>query len=86
MESAITEEPITPPAMAVVNGGQNSPLLTIRGTKPPWPIALLDQTEKIIEIVDNFVALQEKIVECSSITGPNNYVLKISEKDTESLE
>ena len=42
--------------------------------------------EEKIEIVDNFVALQEKIVECSSITGPNNYVLKISEKDTESLE
>jgi len=82
----IKAEPITPPAMAVVNSGQNSPPLTIRGTKPPWPIALLDHTQKIIEMVDNFVALSEQIMECSSMTSPNNYVLKIIEKDTESLE
>ena len=49
-------------------------------------IALLDHTERTIEMLDNFVALQEQIVECSSITGPNDYVLKIIEKDTESLE
>ena len=49
-------------------------------------IALLDHTERTIEMLDSFVALQEQIVECSSITGPNDYVLKIIEKDTESLE
>ncbi len=49
-------------------------------------IALLDHTQETIEMLDDFVALQEQIVECSSITGPNDYVLKIIEKDTESLE
>ena len=49
-------------------------------------IALLDHTQQTIEMLDDFVALQEQIIECSSITGPNDYVLKIIEKDTESLE
>jgi len=49
-------------------------------------IALLDHTEQTIEMLDDFVALQEQIIECCSITGPNDYVLKIIEKDTESLE
>ena len=49
-------------------------------------IALLDHTQETIEMLDDFVALQEQLVECSSITGPNDYVLKIIEKDTESLE
>lgn len=49
-------------------------------------IALLDHTEQTIAMLDDFVALQEQIVECSSITGPSDYVLKIIEKDTESLE
>ena len=49
-------------------------------------IALLDHTQQTIEMLDEFVANQEQIIECSSITGPNDYVLKIIEKDTESLE
>ena len=49
-------------------------------------IALLDHRQETIETLDNFVATQEQIVECSSITGSNDYVLKIIEKDTESLE
>ena len=49
-------------------------------------IALLDHTQQTIEMLDDFVANQEQIIECSSITGPNDYVLKIIEKDTESLE
>ena len=49
-------------------------------------IALLDHRQKTIETLDNFVATQDQIIECSSITGPNDYVLKIIEKDTESLE
>ena len=53
MESAITEEPITPPAMAVVNGGQNSPPLTIRGTKPPWPNILKNRGFTVISDVRN---------------------------------
>jgi Lrp/AsnC family leucine-responsive transcriptional regulator len=49
-------------------------------------IALLDHTQQTNEMLDDFVAHQEQIIECSSITGPNDYVLKIIEKDTESLE
>ena len=49
-------------------------------------IALLDHRQETIELLDKFVAAQEQIVECSSITGSNDYVLKIIEKDTESLE
>ena len=49
-------------------------------------IALLDHRQQTIETLDEFVEAQEQIVECSSITGPNDYLLKIIEKDTESLE
>ena len=49
-------------------------------------IALLDHRQQTIETQDKFVEAQEQIVECSSITGPNDYLLKIIEKDTESLE
>ena len=49
-------------------------------------IALLDHRQETIELLDKFVSAQEQIVECSSITGSNDYVLKIIEKDTESLE
>ena len=49
-------------------------------------IALLDHRQETIELLDKFVDGQEQIVECSSITGSNDYVLKIIEKDTESLE
>jgi DNA-binding Lrp family transcriptional regulator len=49
-------------------------------------IALLDHRQQTIETLDKFVEAQEQIVECSSITGPNDYLLKIIEKDTGSLE
>ena len=49
-------------------------------------IALLDHRQETIELLDKFVDGQEQIVECSSITGSNDYVLKIIKKDTESLE
>ena len=49
-------------------------------------IALLDHRQETIELLDKFVDGQEQIVECSSITGSNDYVLKIIEKDTENLE
>tara|TARA_B110000503_G_scaffold34968_1_gene57172 strand:- start:126 stop:596 length:471 start_codon:yes stop_codon:yes gene_type:complete len=49
-------------------------------------IALLDHRQQTIETLDKFVEAQEQIVECSSITGPNDYLLKIIEKDTESIE
>jgi len=49
-------------------------------------IALLDHRQKTIETLDNFVLTQEQIIEYSSITGSNDYLLKIIETDTESLE
>ncbi len=49
-------------------------------------IALLDHRQKTIETLDNFVASKDQIIECSSITGSNDYLLKIIETDTESLE
>jgi Lrp/AsnC family leucine-responsive transcriptional regulator len=49
-------------------------------------IALLDHRQKTIETLDKFVETQEQIIECSSITGSNDYLLKIIETDTESLE
>jgi len=49
-------------------------------------IALLDHRQQSEETLDNFVEAQEQIIECSSITGSNDYLLKIVERDTESLE
>ena len=49
-------------------------------------IALLDHRQKTIETLDNFVASKDQIIECSSITGSNDNLLKIIETDTESLE
>ena len=49
-------------------------------------IALLDHRQKTIETLDNFVASKDQIIECSSITGSNDYLLKIIETDTESIE
>jgi len=49
-------------------------------------IALLDHRQQTIETLDSFVEAQEQIIECSSITGSNDYLLKIVERDTESLE
>lgn len=49
-------------------------------------IALLDHRQETIETLDNFVATQDQIIEYSSITGSNDYLLKIIEADNESLE
>ncbi|MDP6968249.1 MAG: Lrp/AsnC family transcriptional regulator [Gammaproteobacteria bacterium] len=49
-------------------------------------IALLDHREQTIAALDHFVETQEQIIECSSITGSNDYVLKVIETDTESLD
>ena len=49
-------------------------------------IALLDHRQKTIETLDNFVATQDQIIECSSITGSNDYLLKIISNDLLSYE
>ena len=42
-------------------------------------IALLDHTQQTIEALDNFVAEQEQIIECCSITGSNDCLLYTSD-------
>lgn len=49
-------------------------------------IALLDHTQKTISTLHDFIDTKAQIVECCSITGSNDYMLKVIEKDTESLE
>ena len=49
-------------------------------------ISLIDHTEESIRIFDEFVARQEQIVECCSITGSDDYLLNIIATDPESLE
>ena len=49
-------------------------------------LALLDHRQETIETLDNFVETHAQVIECSSITGSNDYVLKVVEKDNESLE
>lgn len=49
-------------------------------------IALLDHTQQTISTLINFVDTKPQIIECCSITGSNDYMLKVIEKDTESLE
>jgi DNA-binding Lrp family transcriptional regulator len=49
-------------------------------------IALLDHTQQTISTLIDFVDTKPQIIECCSITGSNDYMLKVIEKDTESLE
>ncbi|WP_114286475.1 Lrp/AsnC family transcriptional regulator [Candidatus Halocynthiibacter alkanivorans] len=49
-------------------------------------VSLMDHTEQTIATFDNFVQTQDQIVECSSITGDNDYVLKVVAEDPEALE
>ncbi|MEY8096382.1 Lrp/AsnC family transcriptional regulator [Falsihalocynthiibacter sp. S25ZX9] len=49
-------------------------------------ISLLDHTQTTIDAFDAFVAREEQIVECASITGSDDYLLKIVAKDPEDLE
>lgn len=49
-------------------------------------ISLLDHTENTIETFDAFVANEDQIIECASITGSDDYLLKIVAKNPEGLE
>ena len=49
-------------------------------------ISLLDHTEDTIRKFDNFVQHEPQIVECCSITGADDYLLKVNAQDPESLE
>lgn len=49
-------------------------------------ISLLDHKESTIEAFDSFVMQEDRVVECASITGSDDYLLKIVAKDPEGLE
>lgn len=49
-------------------------------------VSLLDHTEATIARFDDFVQRHEQVVECASITGSNDYLLKVYARDPEDLE
>ena len=49
-------------------------------------VSLLDHTEATIARFDGFVQAEDQVVECASITGSNDYVLKVFARDPEALE
>ncbi len=49
-------------------------------------VSLIDHTETSIRIFDDFVAREEQVVECCSITGTEDYLLKVVATDPEALE
>ena len=49
-------------------------------------VSLIDHTETSIRIFDEFVASHDEIVECCSITGSDDYLLKVVATDPEALE
>lgn len=49
-------------------------------------VSLLDHAEATIAKFDAFVQTADQVVECASITGSNDYVLKVYARDPEHLE
>ena len=49
-------------------------------------VSLLDHSESNIRAFDAFVAREDQIVECCSITGSDDYLLKVLARDPEALE
>lgn len=49
-------------------------------------VSLLDHTEATIEAFDRFVQNEDQITECCSITGSNDYLLKVVAEGPEALE
>ncbi|MEE9452775.1 MAG: Lrp/AsnC family transcriptional regulator [Paracoccaceae bacterium] len=49
-------------------------------------VSLLDHTEDSIRAFDNFVQNEAQIIECCSITGADDYLLKVVARDPEGLE
>ena len=49
-------------------------------------VSLLDHTESSIQIFQTFVDENEQVLECASITGDFDYILKVAAKDPEDLE
>lgn len=49
-------------------------------------VSLIEHTEAAIKAFDDFVAGQEQIIECCSVTGSDDYLLKVVAEDPEGLE
>lgn len=63
----------------------DSDSLGLRATAHVY-VSLIDHTEATIEQFDQFVQEQDQIIECSSITGDSDYVLKVVAPDAQGLE
>lgn len=49
-------------------------------------VSLIDHSEGSIEVFQQFVDRNDQVLECSSITGDFDYILKIAATDPEALE
>ena len=49
-------------------------------------VSLLDHTESSIQIFQTFVDENEQVLECASITGDFDFILKVAARDPEALE
>ena len=49
-------------------------------------VSLIEHTEAAIKIFDDFVEQEDQIIECCSITGSDDYLLKVVAEDPEGLE
>lgn len=49
-------------------------------------VSLIDHREETIQAFDRFVQNEPQVVECASITGRNDYLLKVVANDPEALE
>ncbi len=49
-------------------------------------VSLLEHTEESLARFDRFVQTEEQIIECATITGTSDYLLKIVAHDAEGLE
>ncbi|MBO9408137.1 Lrp/AsnC family transcriptional regulator [Shimia sp. R9_1] len=49
-------------------------------------ISLIDHSEETIKVFNDFVAQSDQVLECASITGDFDFVLKVVARDPEALE
>lgn len=49
-------------------------------------VSLMDHSETSVETFQSFVETNEQVIECASITGDFDFVLKVAARDPEDLE
>lgn len=49
-------------------------------------LSLIDHTEATIRRLEDFVQRHDRVVECATITGSDDYVIKVMARDPEDLE